>query len=245
MGCDFMETLDDLQYNNLRIIQGTNGFRFGMDAVLLANLAPVSGVKKALDLCCGNGIVPILLAGKRGLDTVCGIDINTDETDRAVRSAKLNGLAIRIINGDIRKIDEYFDYESFDLVTANPPYLKINTGAMSQNPMKSAARHEVYCSLKDVLSAAFKVLRFGGGFFMVHRTERLAEVLHECRNARLEPKKLYMVYPRADERPNLFLVYCIKCGSPDMVVEKPLIIYNDDGSYTDDYLEIYYGGEKD
>ncbi len=239
-----METLDDLQYNDLKIIQSADGFRFGMDAVLLANLAPLSGVKRALDLCCGNGIVPVLLAGKRQVDSVSGIDINAGETERAVRSARLNGLAgLHIVNGDIREIEKYFGYESFDLVTANPPYLKANTGRMSSNPMKSAARHEIYCTLGDVLAAAFKVLRFGGGFFMVHRTERLAEVLHECRNSRLEPKRLYMIYPQADKRPDLFLVYCIKCGNPDMIVEKPIIIYNNDGSYTDDYLKIYYGGE--
>lgn len=241
-----METLDDLQYNNLRIIQGMDGFRFGMDAVLLANLAPVSGVKRALDLCCGNGIIPILLASKRKVESVWGIDINPNETERAMRSVDLNGLAgVKIVNGDIKRINEYFGYESFDLVTANPPYLKVKTGAMSPNPMKSAARHEVYCTLKDVLIAAFKVLRFGGGFFMVYRTERLAEALYECKNTRLEPKRLYMVYPRIEERPNLFLVYCIKCGSPGMIVEKPLVIYNNDGSYTDDYLKIYYGGERD
>ncbi|MDI6601359.1 MAG: tRNA1(Val) (adenine(37)-N6)-methyltransferase [Thermoanaerobacteraceae bacterium] len=239
-----METIDDLQYNGLRIIQDRDGFRFGMDAVLLANLAPINGVKRAIDLGCGNGIIPILLAGKRGVENVYGIDINFEEVERAIRSVEINNLSgVRIINGDIKKIQEYFDYESFDLVTANPPYLKVNTGEISPNPMKAAARHEVYCTLREVLSAAFKVLRFGGSFFMVHRTERLAEVLDECRNARLEPKRLYMVYPRVDERPNLFLVHCIKCGSADMVVEKPLIIYNNDGSYTEEYLKIYYGGE--
>ncbi len=240
-----METVDDLQYDGLKIIQAADGFRFGMDAVLLANLAPLSGVKRALDLCCGNGIIPILLAGKRKVKSVCGIDINAAEVERAGRSLGLNGLAgVDVINGDIKEIERYFGYETFDLVTANPPYLKVNTGAVSPNTMKSAARHEIYCTLKDVLAAAFKVLRYGGGLFMVHRTERLAEVLYECKSLRLEPKRLYMIYPKEDRRPDLFLVYCVKCGNPDMIVGKPLIIYNADGSYTDDYLKIYYGGES-
>ncbi|TZE82135.1 tRNA1(Val) (adenine(37)-N6)-methyltransferase [Calorimonas adulescens] len=241
-----MRTVDDLQYNGLKIIQDRDGFRFGMDAVLLANLAPVNGVKKALDLGCGNGIVPILLAGKRGVEEVFGIDINEKEVEMAKESVKINGLSgVKIIAGDLRNIQDYFEYESFDLVTANPPYLRVQTGDMSPNPMRAAARHEIYCTLKDVLNAAFKVLRSGGSLFMVHRTERLAEVLGECRNSRLEPKSLYMVYPRINDRPNLFLVRCVKCGSPDMIVERPIIIYNSEGNYTEEYLRIYYGGEGD
>ena len=159
----------------------------------------------------------------------------------AVRSVALNGIEDRvsIVQGDIKKAGELFAPASFDVVTSNPPYMTENHGLVNQDLEKAAARHEIFCTLEDVVSAAARLLKAGGRFYMVHRPFRLAEIIRALSEHRLEPKRMRLVYPYADREPNMVLIEAVRGGRPRMTVEKPLIVYQAPGEYTREVLEIY------
>ncbi|MCD7820363.1 MAG: tRNA1(Val) (adenine(37)-N6)-methyltransferase [Lachnospiraceae bacterium] len=235
------EHLDDLYRNGLQIIQSEKLFRFGMDAVLLSGFAQVKADGCALDLGTGTGIIPILLSAKTPGRHFTGLEISALSADMASRSVELNGLAdqITIVRGDIKEADALFAPASFDTITSNPPYLQGSHGLLNPDIEKAAARHEILCTLEDVVRAAARLLVTGGHFYMVHRPFRLAEIIRTLSQYGLEPKRMRLVYPYIDREPNMVLIEAVRGGRPRMTVEKPLIVYDRPGVYNREITEIY------
>lgn len=235
------ERLDDLHRNGFQIIQNERLFCFGMDAVLLSGFAQVKEGGRALDLGTGTGIIPILLAAKTKGEYFAGLEISALSADMARRSVLHNGLEkrIEIIQGDIKEAGELFAPASFDTVTSNPPYMIGQHGLTNPDIEKAAARHEIFCTLEDVVRAAARLVRPGGKFYMVHRPFRLAEIIRTLSEYKLEPKRMRLVYPYVDREPNMVLIETMRGGKPRMTVEKPLIVYEKPGVYTPEITEIY------
>ncbi len=235
------ERLDDLHRNGYRIIQNEKRFCFGMDAVLLTGFAQVREGECVLDLGTGTGVIPILLAAKTPGRHFTGLELSAASADMARRSVALNGLEqrVEIVQGDIRKAGELFAPASFDTVTSNPPYMVGTHGLLNADPEKAAARHEIWCTLEDVVRAAARLLRPGGRFFMVHRPFRLAEIIRALSQYGLEPKRMRLVYPYADREPNMVLIESVRGGRPRMTVERPLIVYEKPGIYTAEVRSLY------
>ena len=235
------ERIDDLERNGYQIIQDAKRFCFGMDAVLLSGFARVKDGARVLDLGTGTGIIPILLEAKTGAAHLTGLEIQPDSADMARRSVKLNGLEnkIDIVTGDLKEAGSLFDAASFDVVTSNPPYMIGQHGIANPEDAKAIARHEVLCTLRDVIEQAAKLLRPGGNFFMVHRPFRLAEIMVLLHEYKLEPKRMQLVYPYVDKEPNMVLIEANRGGRPRMTVEKPLIVYRKPGVYMPEIYDIY------
>lgn len=235
------ERLDDLQRNGHEIIQDPDRFCFGMDAVLLSGFAKVKNGGKAIDLGTGTGILPILLSAKTGGRHFTGLEVQHDSADMASRSVKLNGLEDRIdiIEGDIKEVRALFDAASFDTVVTNPPYMTGGHGIVNPEGPKAIARHEILCTLKDVVTAAAYLLKEGAGLYMVHRPFRLPEIFEEMRKVNIEPKRMRLVYPSVDKEPSMVLIEGRKGGNQRLKCEKPLIINGEDGRYTREITEVY------
>ena len=225
------ERIDDLQRNGYRIIQDPGRFCFGMDAVLLSGFVTVRPGARVIDLGTGTGIIPILLEAKTEASHLVGLEIQEESADMAMRSVKLNHLEdkISIVEGDIKEADQLFEAASFDVVTSNPPYMIGNHGLTNDSDAKSIARHEVLCTLEDVVSQAARLLKTGGSFFMVHRPFRLAEIMITLSKYKLEPKRMQLVYTYVDKEPNMVLLQAVRGGKPRMTVEKPLIVFKGAG----------------
>ncbi len=238
------EILDDLQ-NGYFIIQKQNGFKFGVDAVLLSDFAKDARSKRTLDLCTGTGIVPILLAAKTDTPRIDALEIQEDMADAARRSVEYNKLQNRITvtRGDLKDAVTIYGGGSFDAVTCNPPYMKRGAGLLGEADTKTVARHEILCTLDDVVRVSSKLLISKGRFFMIHRPSRLTDILCCMRGYRLEPKRLRLVCPSEGKAPNLVLVEGMKDGGGELKVLPPLIVHNADGSYTDE-IDIIYGRTK-
>lgn len=235
------ERLDDLQIKGYQIIQNPGKFCFGIDAVLLSSFAKVKRGEKVLDLGTGTGILPILLEAKSEGKHFTGLEIQEESADMARRSAEYNHLQekIEIVTGDIKEAATIFGTVSFDVITTNPPYMIGQHGLSNPESAKAIARHEVLCCLTDILRESAKILRPKGRFYMVHRPFRLAEILAEMQKYGLEPKRMRLVYPYVDKEPNMVLVEGMKGANPRMTVEPPLIVYEKDGSYTEELLKMY------
>ena len=237
------ERLDDLQMKGYQIIQSPGSFCFGMDAVLLSSFAKVKKQERALDLGTGTGILPILLEAKNEGKHYTGLEIQEASADMARRSVEYNGLGdkVDIVTGDIRKASEIFGAASFPVITVNPPYMIGEHGLKNENEALYSARHEVLCTLEDVLRESARILTPKGRFYMVHRPFRLPEILAKMSAHRIEPKRMRLVHPYIDKEPNMVLVEGLRGGNPRMKVEPPLIVYRKDGSYTEELLAIYEG----
>ncbi len=235
------ERIDDLERNGLSIIQDPSSFCFGMDAVLLTGFATVPEGSLVLDLGTGTGIIPILLSAKTNACHLTGLEIQEKFVDMASRSVSLNGLGSRIdiIKGDIKEADRLFPSASFDVVTSNPPYMVKGSGICNPDESEAIARHELLCSLSDVVCAASHALKEGGIFCMVHRPFRLADAIGTMRQYRIEPKRMKLVYPTVEKEPVMVLLEGRKGGKASLNVEKPLIIYGPDGKYTEEITGIY------
>ena len=235
------ERIDDLQRNNYKIIQDPDRFCFGMDAVLLSGFARAKEGDQVLDLGTGTGIIPILLAAKTMAAHITGLEIQPDSADMASRSVKLNELEekVEIITGDIKEAVSLFGPASFDVVTCNPPYMTEHHGLINPGAPKAIARHELLCTLEDVISQAGRLVKPGGNFYMVHRPFRLADIFVLLRQYKIEPKRMKLVYPFVDKEPNMVLIEANRGGRPRMTVEKPLIVYREPGVYTDEIYEVY------
>lgn len=235
------ERIDELQRNGYQIIQNENGFCFGMDAVLLSGFAKVKRGENALDLGTGTGIIPILLKAKTEGRHFTGLEIQETSADMAQRSVCLNDLneKVEIIRGDIKEATDLFGKASFDVVTSNPPYMTGQHGLVNPDMPKAVARHEILCTLEDVIGQASALLKENGRFYMVHRPFRLAEIMVTMSRYRLEPKRMKLVYPFVDKEPNMVLIEGLKGGRPRVTVEKPLIVYEKPGVYTSEIYDIY------
>lgn len=235
------ERLDDLQIKGYEIIQSPGRFCFGMDAVLLSAFSKVRRGERALDLGTGTGILPILLEAKYEGDFCAGLEIQEESADMARRSVRHNNLQhkVEIVTGDVKEAAEIFGSVSFDVITTNPPYMIGDHGLKNDNDAKYIARHEALCTLEDILRESARILKPKGRFYMVHRPFRLAEILAQMSRYGIEPKRMRLVYPYIDKEPNLVLVEGLKGGRPRMTVEPPLIVYEKDGTYTRELLEMY------
>ncbi len=240
------ERIDDLEFNGLKIIQNKDGFCFGIDSVLLSDFSrDLPKNATALDLGTGTGILGILLCGKTNLSKIYGIEIQKDVADMAKRSIELNNLSnkFEIINENIKNLSNHFQNDSFDAIISNPPYKKDNCGIKNESETKLISRHEITASLEDFISISSKLLKNNCSLYMVHRPERLSDLFYLLKKYKLEPKKLRIVQSYYDSKPKLILVKATKNAKSFLNIEKPLIIYNKDGSYTDEIYEIY-GKEK-
>ena len=234
------ERLDDLEISGLHIIQSPDKFCFGMDAVLLSGFAYAKKGHRVIDLGTGTGILPLLLWAKTEGEHFTGLEIQEESADMARRSVAGNNIAnIEIVDGDIKSADKLFKRQSFDVVTSNPPYMINEHGITNPEAPKQIARHEILCTLEDVVKAAAYLLKSNGKFFMVHRPFRLPEVFENLRKYRLEPKRMRLVYPQIDKEPNMVLIEAVKYGKPRLTVEKPLIVYDKDMKYTEEMMRDY------
>lgn len=235
------ERLDSLQRNGYEIIQHPGRFCFGMDAVLLSVFAKAMPGEEVLDLCTGTGVIPLLMSAKTEGKHYCALEIQEDVANMASRSVAYNGLdaKIEITCGDLREAEAYYAPASFDVITCNPPYMVEGDGLINPSDTKAVSRHEVMCTLADVLSCTKKLLKPGGRFYMVHRPFRLAEIMKKMSDAGIEPKSLRMVYPKVDKEPNMILVEGRKGAKSGMKVLPPLIIMDEEGKYTKEVAEIY------
>lgn len=235
------ERLDDLQLKGYHIIQNPGKFCFGMDAVLLSGFAKVKKGERVLDLGTGTGIIPILLEAKTEGQHFTGLEIQPESADMARRSVAYNRLEekIDIVTGDIKEAGSIFDTVSFDVITTNPPYMIESHGIQNDYGAKTIARHEVLCTLDDILRESAKILNYKGRFYMVHRPFRLAEIFTKMCAYGLEPKRMRMVHPFLHKEPNMVLIEGMRGGNSRLTVEPPLIVYEEVGKYTEMVLKEY------
>lgn len=260
------ERIDDLEIKNMKIIQNKNGFCFGIDSVLLSDFAKeIKDNARVIDLGTGTGILGILLCAKTNLKEILGIEIQEEVAEMAQRSILLNGLEnkFKILNINIKEIKNIenklndkkiennqiinnkknteiiLEKNSFDYVITNPPYKKINTGKINENEKKLISRHELTASLDDFIETANFLLKDKGSLFMVHRPDRLVDILEKMRIEKIEPKEIKFVYPKINEKPNLILIKGVKNAKPFLKVDKPLYVYDEKGNYTEEILKIY------
>lgn len=235
------EGLDDLQCKGLMLIQKKDGFRFGVDAVLLADFAKGARSKRTLDLCTGTGIVALLLSAKTDTPEIHALEIQPEICDMARRSTVYNGISERVIvdEGDLKNAVSIYGKGSFDKITVNPPYMQSGNALINESDTKAVSRHEILCTLEDVIAVSAQLLKPQGRFFMVHRPSRLADIMCLMREYRLEPKRLRMVHPSAHKAANLLLVEGMKHGGRELKLLEPLYVYNEDGSYSAEINEIY------
>ena len=236
------ERIDDLELNNLKIIQKSDGFCYGIDSVLLSDFA--KNIKKnsnVIDMGTGTGILGFLLIAKTRINKVIGIEIQPEIADMAQRSIAMNCLdnKFKILNCNIKEIDNKLKEDSYDAVITNPPYKKLNSGKTNENEVKLISRHEVKASLEDFIKVSFKMLKDKGSLYMVHRAERLVDIMYEMRKNKMEPKRIRFVYSNQRSESKLVMIEAVKNGKSSVRIEEPLFIYNDDGSYTDEILKIY------
>ena len=234
------ERIDDLQLKGLKLIQDTEGFCFGIDAVLLANFVKIKKGARVVDLGTGTGIIPTLIAGKSYANKIIGVEIQEDVYEMATRSVMLNNIEdrVEIIKGDIREIEKTLGKNLYNVVTSNPPYMH-SDGIKNPNDKKAISRHEVKCNVEDVIRAASALLVNQGKFFMIHRPTRLIDIVTIGRKYKMEPKVIRFIHPKPNKAPNLLLVEYSKCGRPDLKILDPLYVYEEDGNYTEEIKRIY------
>lgn len=240
------ERIDDLQFKNLKIIQDKNAFCFGIDAVLLSDFAKnIKPNSTVVDLCSGTGIVAILLAAKTSAKKIYGVEIQKDMAEMAKRSVKMNHQeeSIEILHEDLRNVEQILPKASIDAITVNPPYKKAGSGIVNELDGKTIARHEVLCTLEDIVKVSAKLLNTNGSLYMVHRMERLVDVLSLMRENQIEPKRIRMIHSTYHKAPNLFLIEGKKNARPFLKVEEPIYVYDENGNYTCSIQEIYHLGD--
>ena len=235
------ERIDDLMRDGLKLIQNTDIFCFGMDAVLLSTYATAGKKDRVLDMGTGNGIIPVLMQSKNPGSTYSALEIQEGSAQLARRNVELNHLENRIsvVKGDIKEASTIFGEASFNVVTSNPPYMNENHGIVNPDSAKAIARHELLCSLDDVIREASRCLKSKGKMYMVHRPNRLVDIFDTMRKYHLEPKRMRLVYPYVNKAANMVLIEAVKGGNSQLIVEEPLIVYKTDGIYTDALLKMY------
>ncbi|MBR3881967.1 MAG: tRNA1(Val) (adenine(37)-N6)-methyltransferase [Clostridia bacterium] len=236
------ERIDDLEYKGLKLIQNKKGFCFGVDAVLLSDYA--KGIKKGstvVDIGTGTGIVAILLCAKTNLKKIYGIELQEEVANIAQRNVELNGLddKMEVININIKDVFSKLEKNKIDVIVTNPPYKKHDTGVKNLDTRQLISRHEVECTLEDIIKNASLLLKDLGELYMVHRAERIVDIFVTLRKYKLEPKNIRFVHSKIGEKPNLVLVKAVKCAKEFLKIDKPLVIYGEDGNYTDEIYEIY------
>lgn len=242
-----MEVINDLlNYNNLKIVQNPNWFNFSLDSVLLANFVKVNNKQKIIDFCSGNAPVPLFLSTKTK-SKITGVELQKPIFDLAVKSIKLNKLEdqIQMINKDVKELSKLYETDTFDLITCNPPYFKYeNNDNINNEEIKAIARHEIKLNLEDIFKCAKKILKNNGKIAIVHKTDRLIDIIFYMKNNNIEPKRIQFIYPFLESRSNLVIIEGAKNAKPGLIVEKSIVVHNNDGSYTDEVKNIFNGGAK-
>ena len=236
-----------LNFGDMIIYQDNDYFLFSLDSVLLANFVTIKLTdKKIIDLCSGNGPVPMLISF-RTKARIFGVELQKYIYDMGLESIKENGLGkqIEFINEDVKNLDKIYESESFDVVTCNPPYFKYQENSLiNENEGKAIARHEVYVKLEDIISTSQYLLKNGGTFAMVHRPDRLIEIINLMQKYGIEPKKIRLVYPKENKNANMLLIEGIKNGKSGLKVEKALIVYDNKCNYVDEIRKMF-GSDND
>ena len=235
------EVVEDLLHGKLKIIQKKEGYRFSIDAILLANFAGTKKRDRIIDLGTGCGVIPLVLSWKNPESHITGLEIDHETAGMAKRSVELNGLIqrITIVQGDVREIKAHVDVESFEIALANPPYGRPDSGRIDPSDQKAAARHEISTSLDDFLSAAAYAVRYRGRIFIIFPAKRLADLITGLKNRGFEPKRMRLVHSRMGEKAKLVLMEGIKRGGAEMEVLAPLYIYDREGNYTPEIKKMY------
>lgn len=238
------ERIDDLQYKDLKIIQETDGFCFGIDSILLSDFAKnIKKNSKVADLGTGTGIIGLLLCKKTNLAEMTGIEIQEDVANMAERSIKLNNLEekFRIINSNINEIfsRKLLEKNVFDVVVMNPPYKEVGTGEINENEKKLISRHEIKANLSDFIKTASGLLKDKGELYIVHKPERMPDIIQKLRENKIEPKELRVVYSNKNSEASLILIKAVKGGKKFLKIDRPLYIYNESGQYSDEIKQIY------
>ena len=235
------EEIHSLDINGLKIIQSKNAFRFGMDAVLLSDFAKDIKNQNVMDLCSGNGAISLLLSAKTKNNSFTAVEIQEDVSDLAKRSVSLNNLdsQISVICMDLKNLDNTYKAGSFGAIVCNPPYKKFSSGITNISDTKTIARHEVLCSLDDVIRISSFLLKSNGSFYMVHRPERLCDIITTLHKYNLEPKIMRFIQPNSQKPANLLLIKAVKNAKPFLKLLPNLTIYDKNGNYTNEFLKIY------
>lgn len=241
--------LDETGFGQVKILQNPEEFCYGVDAVLLADMASKEinqkNQSRVIDLGTGTGIVPLILSHKTKAGYIAGVELQEHSYNTALKNIKLNGLEGRLdfLQADVHDIAMKKSKEpelgTFDVVTTNPPYTENQGGLTSKNKAKAIARHETTASLEDFVKASAGLLRDKGDFYMVHRPSRLVDICYLCRKYKLEPKELQFISGKPLEKPNIILVHCVKNGNRELKLMNPLFVHNEDGGYSREILEIY------
>ncbi len=235
------EKIEDLQCKGLRIIQNKKWFCFGMDAVLLANYCELKKGSKVVDLGTGTGIIPLILYAKKDISLAIGVEIQPEVAEMADRSIRLNNLEdkIKILNIDLKEITNHLEPYSFDAVVSNPPYKLYNSGIKNPSDQKAISRHEVMCTLEDVIKNASKLLKQYGKFYMIHRPDRLVDIMCLLREYKLEPKRIRFIHPHVNDKPNMVIIQASKNGNKELKFDPPLYVYNENGEFSKEVHTIY------
>lgn len=235
------ECVDDLQLKGLKIIQKRNGFKFGVDAVLLSDFAKIKNKDKIVDLCTGTGIIPFLLIGKYNPSEIVGVEIQQEMVDISNRSAELNDVCekIRFVNIDLKNQNDIKALGRFDVVTVNPPYKLNSSGIINPSDNIAIARHEIACNIDDVINATRILLKDNGRMYMVHRPDRLIDILVTMRKYRIEPKRIRMIHPNPSKAPNIVLIEGQRDGGSFLKWDPPLYVYDNNGKFSDQINKIY------
>ncbi len=231
-----------LNYKKLKIIQNTDWFAFSLDSVLLANFVKINkNTKNILDLCTGNAPVPLILSTKTN-SKIVGVELQKEIYDMAKKSITINKLdgKIELLNMDIKDVTNIYDTDTFDLITCNPPYFKINDKSkLNDSDIKTVARHEVHMNLSDVFKISKKLLKNNGSIAMVHRPERLIEIIEEMKKNNIEPKRLQFIYPKLNSECNTILIEGTKNGNPGLKILSPLYVHDDNGNYLEKIKKMF------
>lgn len=235
------ETLEDLQLEDLYIIQKKEAFRFGVDAVLLANFAKIKKGNSVIDLCSGTGIIPFIIAAKTSATNIIGLEIQDEMVEMSRRSVEYNGLQnkINFISGDLKDIELLKKIGKVDIVTVNPPYKQFNSGIINSDNKNAIARHEICCKLEDVIAASKILLKDNGHMYMVHRPERIADILCIMRKYKIEPKIIKTIHPNIKKAPTMILIEGQNNGGTFLKWDEPLYIHDEFGNYTRELNYIY------
>lgn len=231
-----------LGYKNLKIYQDTEMFNFSLDSVLLPNFVTLNkNISKILDIGCGNAVIPIILSTKTSA-RITGVEIQKEVADLALKSVEYNNLSnqIQIVNDDIKEYYKNLETEIFDVITCNPPYFKVNeTSNFNLNDYKTIARHEVKLNIDEIMKISKKLLKNNGNIAIVHRPERLIEIIEAMKKNGIEPKKIQYVYPKINKEANILLIEGVKNGKPGVKILEPLYSHEENGNYTEQIKKYF------
>lgn len=243
------ERIDDLNINNLKLIQNKEYFMFGMDSVLLSSMVKSNISSVIVDFCTGSAVIPILLTAKVNCNSILGVELQEEMYDLAKRNVELNELSdkIKLINSDIKeykKISEYIRQNinktgNVDVIVCNPPYKEVGTGHVNENTVKYIARHEEKCSLEDIFISSSKLLKTKGRLYLVHKPERLADLICLARKYNLEVKSIKIMQPTIDKRASIVLLEYVKDGKKGLDISPVIIEFDNTGDYSKQIKEIY------